>query len=74
MAPLSKVLSAGQLQEFMATVNIFDQAVTWSISPSVGTIDQGGLYTAPSAPDHVHYHCRGGGLSGVPANRSGIAG
>jgi len=34
--------------EFTATVsNTGNQAVTWSINPSVGTISQAGLYTAP---------------------------
>lgn len=42
-------LSANQTQQFAATVTgLGNTAVTWSISPSVGTISNTGLYTAPA--------------------------
>jgi hypothetical protein len=43
-------LAAGQTQQFTALVqNLAGQAVTWSISPNLGTISSIGLYTAPAA-------------------------
>ena len=43
------VLSAGQTQQFIATVqNTSNQIVTWSLNTSVGTISNSGLYTPPS--------------------------
>ncbi len=48
--PPSVVLTAGQTQQFSATVSgTSNTAVTWSLSPNVGTISTSGLYTAPSA-------------------------
>lgn len=48
ITPSTVTLSAGQTQQFTATVG-----VTWSISPaSVGSIDSNGLYTAPSCVDN----------------------
>jgi hypothetical protein len=49
ISPTSVSLSDGQMQQFTATVtNSTNTAVTWSISPQVGTIGSTGLYTAPS--------------------------
>ena len=49
VAPFSASLGGGQTQQFSATIiNTPTQGVTWSINPSVGSIDQNGLYTAPS--------------------------
>ena len=49
VGPSGTTLEASQTQQFTANVtNAADTSVTWSISPSVGTIDQTGLYTAPS--------------------------
>jgi len=50
VAPTTAALSVSQAQQFTATVtNTSNTAVTWSISPTgVGTIDNTGLYTAPS--------------------------
>lgn len=40
---------ANQQQQFTATVtNTYNTAVTWSISPAIGSIDASGVYTAPS--------------------------
>jgi hypothetical protein len=50
--PGSISLYASQNQQFTATVSIdarLDQSVAWSINPSLGAIDRGGLYTAPSS-------------------------
>jgi hypothetical protein len=48
--PASVSLKASQTQQFTATVsNTSNTAVTWSISPAVGTISASGLYTAPSS-------------------------
>ena len=47
--PSSATVLAGQTQQFTATVSgISNQSVTWSLSPSVGTIGSTGLYTAPA--------------------------
>ena len=49
ISPSSATLLAGSVQQFIATVNnATSNAVIWSISPQVGTIDQTGLYTAPA--------------------------
>ena len=49
VTPSSVTLTAGQTQQFSATVsNASSNAVTWTISPQTGTIDQTGLYTAPA--------------------------
>ena len=50
LTPLSAVLMASQTQQFTATVTgTADTAVTWSLSPAVGTISGTGLYIAPAA-------------------------
>ena len=50
VSPASATLSASQTQAFTATVaNTANTAVTWSLSPNVGTIDASGLYTAPDS-------------------------
>jgi len=50
VSPTSAQLSAGQVQQFTATVSgSANQAVTWSLSPSTGTLSSTGLYTAPSS-------------------------
>jgi hypothetical protein len=47
---LSASLSAGQSQQFTATVTgSSNMTVTWSLNPQLGTINQTGLYTAPSS-------------------------
>src|ERR1700719_2691452 len=49
VGPASVTLMAnGQQQQFTATVaGTSNTAVTWSMSPSVGTLTANGLYTAP---------------------------
>ena len=50
VAPATATLYASQAQQFTATVtNAFNQAVTWSLSPVIGSIDNTGKYTAPSS-------------------------
>ena len=51
VSPSSATLTAGQTQQFAATVtNTTNAAVTWSLNPAgVGSIDSTGLYTAPSS-------------------------
>lgn len=49
VAPATALLSGGQTQQFTATVtSAFNPAVTWSVTPSVGSISGTGLYTAPA--------------------------
>jgi uncharacterized protein (TIGR03437 family) len=49
ISPTSVSLTDGQTQQFTATVtNSTNTAVTWFISPQLGTINSSGLYTAPS--------------------------
>jgi hypothetical protein len=49
VSPQSITLLESQQQQFTATVqNSGNQAVTWTLSPNVGSIGSGGLYTAPS--------------------------
>ena len=49
VAPTAVSLGPSQTQQFTATVsNTSNTAVTWSVSPAVGTIGASGLYTAPS--------------------------
>ncbi|MBL8227125.1 MAG: DUF11 domain-containing protein [Bryobacterales bacterium] len=49
VAPVTATLSGGQSRQFTAEVaGIANQAVTWSITPQVGSISQTGLYSAPS--------------------------
>jgi hypothetical protein len=49
LSPLSVTLQPNQTQQFLATVTgLLNNAVTWSISPQVGTISSAGLYTAPA--------------------------
>jgi hypothetical protein len=48
VTPGSSTLAAAQTQQFSATVtNAPNASVTWSLSPSTGTISPTGLYTAP---------------------------
>jgi len=48
LRPRGSSLQAGQSRQFSATVSgSSDTAVTWSLSPNVGTVSNG-LYTAPS--------------------------
>ena len=50
VSPASASLSASQSQQFTATVTgASNTAVTWSLSPAVGTISTAGLYTAPAS-------------------------
>ena len=50
VSPTSATLSAGQTQPFTSTVTgSSNTGVTWSVSPSVGTVTTGGVYTAPSS-------------------------
>src|SRR5579871_6910247 len=49
LTPGSVKLAGGQSQQFAATVQgTSNQNITWSLSPSVGTITTGGLYRAPA--------------------------
>jgi len=49
VSPKTVSLTPGQTQRFTAQVtNTTNTAVTWSIQPAVGSIDQTGLYTAPA--------------------------
>jgi uncharacterized protein (TIGR03437 family) len=49
VSPTTVTLSASQTAQFTATLTGFaDNSVTWSLSPSVGSISNG-LYTAPSS-------------------------
>jgi uncharacterized protein (TIGR03437 family) len=50
VSPSSATISAGQTQQLTASVTgSGNTAVTWGISPSVGTINSSGLYTAPAS-------------------------
>jgi len=50
LSPSSANLEPGQTQQFTASVTgTTNTAVTWSLSPAVGTIDSTGLYTAPAS-------------------------
>jgi parallel beta-helix repeat protein len=50
VAPASVTLTQSQTQSFSATVtNTGNTAVTWSLSPLVGSITATGLYTAPAS-------------------------
>jgi RHS repeat-associated protein len=52
VAPAAQTLSAGDSQQFTATLNntlAATSAVTWSINPNVGAITAAGVYTAPVA-------------------------
>jgi uncharacterized protein (TIGR03437 family) len=49
ISPTSVSLTDGQSQQFVATVtNSTNTAVTWSISPQLGSMTSAGSYTAPS--------------------------
>jgi hypothetical protein len=50
MSPPSVTLQAGQSEQFRASVESDNSAmpVTWSLTPTVGTISPDGLYAAPS--------------------------
>jgi hypothetical protein len=43
-------ISANAIMQFSAIGWYMDNAVTWSISPQVGSISENGLYTAPTTP------------------------
>jgi len=51
LSPSSATLAANQTQQFTATVTggSGNTAVTWSVSPSVGSVSSAGLYTAPAS-------------------------
>ena len=50
VGPGSGILTPSQTQQFTATVlGTANTAVTWSISPQLGSVSNGGLYTAPSS-------------------------
>ena len=50
LTPGSVTLTPSQTQAFTATVaNSSNTAVTWSLSPAVGSISTAGLYTAPAS-------------------------
>ena len=50
VSPTAVALYASQTQQFTAMVsNTANTAVTWSLSPSTGTISSTGLYTAPAS-------------------------
>ena len=47
--PWEAVLSLGQTEAFMATVTgTSNTAVTWTVSPAIGSISSTGIYTAPT--------------------------
>ena len=49
VSPVNPSLSAGQQTQFTAAISgVTNTAVTWSISPTVGTIGNAGLYQAPA--------------------------
>jgi hypothetical protein len=49
IAPATASLTAGQNQQFTATVNnLPNSAVNWTLNPPLGSISSAGLYTAPS--------------------------
>ena len=48
VTPTTVSLGSAQTQQFAVSASGISNAVTWSISPSVGTISVGGLYTAPA--------------------------
>jgi hypothetical protein len=50
VSPSAATLSPGASQQFAATIQDSPgAAVTWSISPNVGSISAGGVYTAPAS-------------------------
>lgn len=50
VSPATASLYGSQTQQFTATVsNASNTAVTWSITPAVGTVSATGLYTAPAS-------------------------
>ncbi len=50
LSPLSATLLPSQIQAFTAVVaNASNAAVSWSLSPALGSISASGLYTAPSS-------------------------
>ena len=56
ISPATATLKPGMTQQYSVAIANSTQGVTWSISPSVGTISAAGLYTAPatiSAPQAV---------------------
>ena len=52
ITPRTILLVAGQRQQFTISLpGIANQAVTWSLTPNLGTISPSGLYTSPPAID-----------------------
>ncbi len=49
ISPSAASLTAGQTQQFTATVQNSTSGVTWSLSPVLGSVDTTGLYTAPAS-------------------------
>jgi uncharacterized protein (TIGR03437 family) len=49
VSPATASLTAGQTQQFTATIQNSTLGVTWSLSPQVGFVDATGLYTAPTS-------------------------
>jgi hypothetical protein len=50
VSPSSATLNAGQTQQLAASVSgTNNTAVSWSLSPSMGSISSGGVYTAPGS-------------------------
>jgi hypothetical protein len=50
VSPLTAAMAPSQSQQFAATVvNTTNKAVTWSVTPAVGSVSPTGLYTAPSS-------------------------
>ena len=50
LSPADVTLTAGQSQQFTPTVSgTTNTAVTWTITPAIGTISPTGLYTAPAS-------------------------
>lgn len=48
--PATVTLTAGRTQQFTATVSgTANAAVTWTLTPAIGTISANGLYTAPAS-------------------------
>jgi hypothetical protein len=48
LTPTAAYLTASQTQQFTATTNPLNTAVTWSLNPNAGSIDSTGLFTAPA--------------------------
>ena len=67
VSPASASLGASQSRQFTATVTgTANTAVTWSLSPAVGTVSAAGLYTAPATVDDSANGDRDGHQRGGP--------